>query len=116
MLDFMKAGGFAMWPLLILGFATLAVAGSFAWRPSERKLGLIRPLSVATIFMSLAGTFAGIAATMTHFSSLPQFSESPKLPLVVMAGIGESMSAMILGFGLLAVVWILTAFGLRRQT
>lgn len=116
MLHFMRAGGLAMWPILILGIVSLVVAGSFAWRPTERKLGLIRPLSVATVFLSLTGTFTGLAATMIHVTTLPKFAESPKLPLYLMMGIGESISSVILGFGILSVVWILAAFGLRRQT
>jgi len=115
MFNFIRAGGFAMLPILVLGIATLIVAGSCAFRPSERKLGLIRPLSVALVFMSLAGTCAGIAATMKYVTRLPQLAESPKLPLIVMTGIGESISSLILGLGILSVVWILAAFGLRRQ-
>ncbi len=115
MMDFMRAGGYAMWPILVLGIVALVVAGSFSWAPTERKLGLIRPLSVATVFMSLAGTMAGLATTMRAVSTVPTYAESPKLPLYVMMGIGESISSVVLGFSILAIVWVLTAFGLRRQ-
>lgn len=115
MLNFMRSGGFAMWPILALGIVALSIALSYAMRPTERKLGLIRPLSVATLLMSLAGTLTGIAATMKHVTTIPKLAESPKMPLYVMMGIGESISSVILGFGLLTIVWILAAFGLHRQ-
>ena len=116
MLDFMRAGGFSMWFILALGFVTLGVAGSFAWRPGERKLGILRPLSVATVFAVLAGVFSDIGATMKHVSSVEEFARSPDLHLIVMTGLGESMAPAILGFSMLSVAWILAAAGLRRTT
>ena len=115
MMDFMRAGGYAMWPILVLGIVTLGIAGSFSWAPTERKLGLIRPLSVSMVFMSLASTFAGFAMSAKNVQRVAEYPNNPKLPYLVMMGFGESITALILAFGILSVVWVLMAFGLRRQ-
>ena len=115
MMEFMKTGGVAMWLILALGVAVVGLAGSFAWNPSERKLGLVRPLSVALVFLSVAGTAAGIAATMTYVTRVPEFATDPKLPLIVLTGIGESITPLILGFTILTTVWLTVTLGLRRQ-
>jgi hypothetical protein len=115
MLEFMRAGGYAMWVILLLGGLALWVAGSFAWRPGERKLGILRPLSVATVFATLAGIFSGFGATMHNVTTNPEWSQSPELHLIVMTGIGESLANAILGFGMLTVAWILATVGMRRM-
>jgi len=115
MLEFMRAGGFGMWVILALGAVALGIAGSFAWRPTERKLGLIRPMSVSIVFATLLGVFAALGAVFKHVTTLDKFSKSPDLHLIVMTGLGESMAPAILGFAMLTVVWLISTMGLRRQ-
>ena len=114
MMDFMRAGGYSMWFILVIGLVALGVAGSFAWRPGERKLGVLRPLSLATVFAVLAGIFSDIGATMRTVTSIEEYAQSPDLHLIVMTGIGESMAPAVLGFSILAVAWLLASVGLRR--
>ena len=116
MLDFMRAGGYAMWVILIVGGVTFGLAISFAIRPGERKLNIFRPLSVATLYITLSGLFAGLGATMKHCTENPRFADSPDLHKWVMMGIGESSANAILGFSLLGLAWLITAVGMRRQT
>jgi hypothetical protein len=116
MKEFMRAGGFAMWFILALGLACLVLTGSFIWRPAERKLAMIRPLSLATVFATLAGVTTGLAATTKYVAARPELAGSADLPILVLIGIGESLANAILGFSILMLVWILVAVGLRRQT
>jgi hypothetical protein len=113
MLQFMREGGYAMWFILVLGGVTLGIAVSFVVRPAERKLAVLRPMSV--LFLTLSGLFAGLAATMKAVTSVPEFADSPDLHKYVMIGLGESMCNAILGFSLLALAWLVTAVGMRRQ-
>ncbi len=115
MLDFMRAGGYAMWVILAVGGTSLGLAVSFAVRPSERKLAIFRPLSVSVVFLTLSGLFAGLGATMHHVTTDPRYADSPELHKWVMMGIGESTANAILGFSLLALAWLVTAVGMRRQ-
>ena len=114
MLDFMLEGGFAMWVILAMGGTALGLAVSFAISPGERKLGILRPLSVATVFMTLAGVAAGIKTTMHVVPTDPEMSEN--MAKYGMEGIGESFTNAVLGFGLLALAWLVTAIGMRRQS
>jgi hypothetical protein len=116
MIEFMRAGGYAMWIILALGLACLALTGSFVWRPAERKLAMIRPLSLATVFAVLSGVTSGLAMTTRFVAARPELAGSPEMPVVVLIGIGESLTNAILGFSILMLVWILVAIGLRRQT
>ena len=112
MMGFMQQGGLSMWLILVLGLLTLAVAVSFAVTPTERKLSMIRPLSLATVFSVLGGIAADLGATMKALSSSPEYMASPA---ALLAGIGESMVPGILGFTLLSLAWLVAAAGLRRQ-
>ncbi len=116
MLNFMYEGGIMMWFILMLGTAALAYAVSFVIYPAEKKLDVIRPLSLSTLFASLTGFFMGFGMVMRHFKPVAQWAKDSELPLVVMIGLGESVCNLILGFGFLTIVWLLTAVGLRRQT
>ncbi len=48
MFQFMREGGYAMWFILVVGGVTLGIAVSFVVRPTERKLSVMRPMSVST--------------------------------------------------------------------
>ncbi len=112
MIGFMQQGGTSMWLILALGLLTLGLAGSFAARPAERKLSMIRPLSLATVFSVLGGIAADLGATMKAVSASPELAASPA---ALLQGIGESMVPAILGFTLLSLAWLVATAGLRRQ-
>ena len=116
MMDFMRAGGYSMWFILLLGGVTLGVAVWFAIRPGERKLAFIRPMSVATVFAVLSGVFSDLGAVAHNVTTRPEFAQSPDLHLILLTGFGESMAPAILGFSILSLAWLLAAVGLRRQT
>jgi heme exporter protein D len=115
MLEFMRAGGYAMWVILVVGGTSLGLAVSFVVRPSERKLAVFRPLAVSVLFLTLSGLFSGLGATMHNVTTNPRFADSPELHKWVMMGIGESTANAILGFSLLALAWLVVAVGMRRQ-
>ena len=96
-----------------VGLVTLALAGRFAFRPAERGLTVVRPLAAATIFSSLAAFFAGLTNGLTGMARMrPDFPFSPP----VMAGaFAEALIALVLGFAVVSVVWLLVAVGLHRQ-
>ena len=107
------------WFVVIIGLVTLAGAVSFALRPSERSLSVLRPLCAATAFSSLAAFLMGLANGLVFLSrSLERASDAAvaaRVWPVFIAGLAESPAALVLGFALLSVVWLLVAVGLRRQ-
>ena len=100
--------------ILILASVTLGTAISFALKPGERKLGIIRPLSVSTTFFVAGNAFAGIGATMLGVADgSPVGAEITKM---ITAGLAEATVPAVLGFTFLGMSWLLVAVGLRRQT
>lgn len=115
MIEFMRAGGVPIWIVLLFGLITLAAAGSFFWRPDQRKKGLIQGMSMASVFSILAGILSCLAAVMSKVPNHPEWSKSPDLHLIVMTGIGESLTPGILGFAILSLAWLFTALGTRKM-
>ena len=108
------------WFVVIVGLATLATSINFALRPAERTLAVLRPLSAATAFSSLAAFLLGLANGLVGLSrSLEHAADAAstsRVWRVFIAGLAESPASLVLGFALLSVVWLLVAVGLRRQT
>jgi hypothetical protein len=114
MIQFMRAGGFPIWIVLLFGLITLVVAGLFVWRPDERKHGMLRGMTMATQYSIWTALFSCLAAVMFKVPQTPEWAKSPDLPLIVMTGIGESLTPCILGFTILSLAWLLGAVGKRR--
>lgn len=96
---------------LLIGIVPMAMGLAYAFRPSERRLAMMRPLSLAAIFASLCalllgfiGVFAGIAASGATISWQS-----------ATAGFAEALVAPFVTFAFLTVAWIGVAFGIRRQ-
>lgn len=99
--------------MLLVGLATLGTAIAFAARPAEHTLGLIRPLTRSTVFAILGGLSGGIAMAFKNAADGTGFAEPARM---LLAGIAEAAVVPVLGCSVLAVAWLVTALGLRRQT
>ena len=115
MLDFMAAGGFPMWAILVFGVMDLALALLFAWRPERQKVPAIMALGLAVLFSVGSGVMADLAAVGSKVPNRPEWANSPKVHLIILEGIGESMAPGILGFTLLSLVALVCAVGLRKM-
>ena len=107
------------WFVVIVGLATLAVAVTFAFRPAERTLAVLRPLCAATIFSALAaflmGTANGLKA-MGHFlDTATDAAGTTRAWRMFLDAMAESPAPLVLGFAVVSVAWLLVAVGLRRQ-
>lgn len=114
MIEFFQAGGWSMFLILALGVVTLGAAAAFMRRPEAQDIGMIRGFSVATVFAVLTGIAADLAAVFTHVPNNPEWAHSPDMPLIVMTGLGESLTPAILGFTMLTLAWMVTGVGIRR--
>ncbi len=114
MLEFMREGGFGMWLVLAFGLVGLVFAVLFVVRPQERRVLFLRHLSKAILFSGLLSTFTGLSAVLHKVPAHPEWSKSPDLHLIVMIGLGEALAGFILALGFLSVLWLLSAFGVRR--
>ena len=115
----MQEGGFPMVFILLFGLAGLGAAIRYATLPSDRWQVLCTSLGRATLFSTLATLGADLGATF-HAMSGQRFPDInikvPEGPQMLLQGLGESMSPIIMGFALLALLHLFHAIGSFRAT
>jgi heme exporter protein D len=113
MVNFILAGGYAMFVLLAIGIPLVVIAAKFARNASVQRLSLIRALTIALVFAAISGVTSDLMSAAKHIADNPEWLKEP-LP-VVLEGFGESMTPAILAGSLASIAWILVAFGVRRM-
>jgi len=111
-----RNGGVPMLFILVFGLLGLGASFYFAVRPQKQSLGFITSMSQATLFGTLAATFADVGATLyaaSHAWENPAGGAGQAARMIV-EGFAESTSPGILGFSFLALAAMLTAVGRRR--
>ena len=101
--------------ILVLGLLCVGVAISFLLKPSEVKLGFIRPLSIATTYASIVGVVTGLALMLTRISWELAAGSRAINSAQFLGGISEALIPSIIGFSLLTVAWVAIALGMRRH-
>ena len=91
--------------------APMVVAAAFVYRPSERLLALMRPLSLAAVFTAISNTMLGFVNSLHYISSRP----APVSVNVIAAQLAETILVPFVSFGCLAVAWLFVAIGMRRH-
>lgn len=114
MSDLIRNGGFPMWFILAFGIVALGAAARFAIRPAREQLAFVRAMSAAALYATLAGTAAALGSTFLHVAGVEQMRTDPQWALIIVQGLGESMSPGIMGFALLALTSLLVAVGAGR--
>jgi hypothetical protein len=97
---------------LILGLVPLGMAILYAIRPTERHLGLMRPLSLVGLFAAIAGTVLGFINVLRVVWTRELTAEAYRAMAV---GAAESLVPVFVGFASLTVAWLLVAIGMGRQ-
>ena len=108
---FQQMGIFALFSLTVS--VVPAVAGlAYALWPTEAKLALMRPLSLAGLFGGLAGLVVGLINALHSVARAgAPFALSPAF----LVGTAESLVALGVAFASLTLAWLLVALGMRRQ-
>ena len=97
---------------MVVAIAAFGLAVAYVFRPTEQKLVLMRPVSLAAIFATLSGLLGGWIAVLGGIAATPE----GHLPASrVSQGIAESLTVGFVCFGLLAVAWLLVAIGMLRR-
>jgi hypothetical protein len=90
-----------------------AVAGLvFAFRPNERLLSLMRPLTLAALFSALCSLFLALTSSFHQISRL-EGAEGNTAHLA--AGMAEGLAPVTASFACLAFAWACVAVGMRRS-
>jgi hypothetical protein len=108
--DLIVTGGPGMFAILLCGALALLTAGWFAWRVEGRVRSFLDGMARTLLYASLTALAADVARTLAVATTSKAEERAP----MVLAGLSESMSPLILGFSLLALVHFLTAIGRRR--
>lgn len=98
--------------ILVSGVGALGTAIAYAIRPTERKLMLMRPLSLASIFAAVCSFSVGVATALKHAADAGVATASLG---TMAAGLSESFIPPFVAFAFLSVAWLLVAVGLRRD-
>ena len=96
---------------MLVSIFPLGAGLAFLLQPSERRLAMMRPISLAGLFAALSGTVTGAINVLRVIWT----SEGAVNWRVVAVGSAESLVTLLLAFGCLTVAWLCVAAGLRRQ-
>jgi hypothetical protein len=96
---------------LIVCVLPLGAGVAYGMRPTEQRLALMRPVSLAAIFSGLAGMLLGFMNVLRGVT----ISERLASPHIVAIGVAESLVPLFVAFGCLTVAWLSVALGLRRH-
>jgi hypothetical protein len=104
-----------MWfAVVVSGLGAFGVAAAYAFRPTEGKLMLMRPLSLASVFSAIGSLTAGMATILKGIAASGDFGGH--IPSAVFHGCAEVLIPVFAAFSFLAVAWLLVAVGMRRQS
>lgn len=109
MSEFMQMGGVFMWPVMIFGLATLAVALRYALTPEPARLRQTFALGLVTLLSGLSGTALGFIVTLTAMGEV-----APDKRFIAMIGLGESLCNVALALVLVTFAALIGAFGTWR--
>ena len=89
----------------------LAAGVAYLVRPTEQRLALMRPMSLAGIFSGLTGAMLGAMNVLRWYAT----SEPPPTPRLMAVGAAEALVTLFVAFGCLTVAWLCVALGMRRS-
>lgn len=95
---------------IIISFLPLVAAGSYLFRPSEQRLAMMRPLSLAGIFAGLNGSSLGAINVLRGL-----WLEPPRDGRITAIGAAESIVPLYVSFSCLMLAWLLVAAGMQRK-
>jgi hypothetical protein len=110
-LDVIANAGIMALACMFVGVLPLTMGVVYAIWPNEQRLTLMRTLSLATVFASVAGVALGLINELRFISR----SETVTFSRVVVIGLAESLVTLFFGFGCLTVAWLCVTLGLWRR-
>lgn len=112
--DFMKEGGWGMWPVLLLGLVALASATRYAIRPERLCLRFVSILWLTLLVVIVHASITDVAAVFHHLED-PARTPDGELARTLLAGLKESTRPAALGGIFLTLVPLLAAVGVYRE-
>ena len=98
---FMQMGLAALFSILV-SFLPLIAAAAYLFRPSEQRLAMMRPLSLAGIFAGLNGSSLGAINTLRGL-----WLDPPRDGRILAISSAESIVPLYVSFSCLMLAWLL---------
>lgn len=96
---------------MFMGVVPLALSVAYAVAPTERRLALMRPLSLATLFAAISSSVLGLLNVLSGIG-IGRMALSSGVPAI---GLAEALVPLFVGCGCLAVAWVAIAVGMWRR-
>ena len=113
MSSYIRSGGYVMWLLMALSAVMIYLAVRFLLKPNPARLAVLRSLSWVQILVTLGGiatNLTTVCKSVRHEYELTGKVEA----IIIVQGIGESLTPAGMGFSLLGFVWLIIALAVRR--
>ena len=112
MFEMLSQGSVFAKATMAVSMGACIVAATYAFRPTERRLAFMRPLSLAAIFATLSGLAGGAAIVLRDIAATP--AATLDMSRVYM-GLAETFMFVFVPFGFLAAAWLLVLAGMLRR-
>ena len=110
-MEVLRNAGIMALASMFVGVLPLTTGIMYAMWPSEHRLSLMRPLSLATIFAAVGGTALGFINELRFIVRSGTTTLTPQ----VMQGTAEGLMTLFFNFGCLTVAWLCVTLGLWRR-
>jgi len=97
---------------IFIGITPMLAGIVYAFRPTERRLALMRPLSLAGIFAATANLFLGLTNALAYLSRVASADPSPVGSAA--RALAEASVMPFIGFACLTIGWLGVAIGMRK--
>ena len=96
---------------LVIAALPLGLGAAYAIRPTEERLSLMRPISLASIFAGLSGSLSGAINVLRMMWVV----DPPVETRILAIGSAEALVPLLVAFGSLTIAWLCAAVGIRRH-
>ena len=112
--EFMREGGWGMWPVLLIGLVSLAAAIRYAVRPERLHFRFAAALWLTLLVAVAHASLTDVAAVLGYFDDPGRATDS-QIPRLIIMGLKESTRPAALGGIFLTLVPLLAAVGIYRE-
>lgn len=108
--DLFKQMGLAALFSILVSFLPLVAAAAYLFKPTEQRLAMMRPLSLAGIFAGLNGSSLGAINTLRGLWLVP-----PRDGTILAISSAESIVPLYVSFSCLMLAWLMVSAGMWRS-
>jgi hypothetical protein len=113
-MEFFRMGGFPLLVIVVFGAMGVVNAARFAWAPGPGRVGYQVALGAAVLLAGIGGVAIDLIAVSVQVPAHPEWIAESGLALLLLQGLGEALTPLVLACGVLIAQALLVALGLRR--